>query len=64
MVVALNANKEPAIVGLPLPEGFADGVSFGAAWGEGDYTTSQGTLANVRIPAREGVVLYGEVSSE
>jgi cyclomaltodextrinase / maltogenic alpha-amylase / neopullulanase len=57
VIAAFNANKEPATVDLPLPSGAADGRSFGAAWGQGAYTTSGGLLSGVRIPAREGIVL-------
>jgi neopullulanase len=57
MIAAFNANKEPATVDLPLPSGLPAGLSFGAAWGHGDYTTGGGQLAGVRIPAREGIVL-------
>jgi cyclomaltodextrinase / maltogenic alpha-amylase / neopullulanase len=63
IVAAFNANKQPVTVDVPLPQGRAAGSAshsgFAAVWGEGEFTASQGVLAGVRIPARDGVVLTG-----
>jgi neopullulanase len=60
VIAAFNASKEPATVNLPLPQNLSGGQRFSAIWGDGgDYLASEGMLAGVRIPARQGVVLSG-----
>ncbi len=55
MVVALNANRHPATVSLPL--GATADTEFSTVWGKGVYHLRNNALSEVVIPARQGIVL-------
>ncbi len=57
LIAVFNTNKQPVTVGLPLPQGAADGLTYNAIWGAGSYISGSGMLANVMVPAREALVL-------
>jgi neopullulanase len=57
LVGVLNAGRASWPLDVPLDGWLPDGTVLDAVWGEGTATVSDGRLAGLPVPARDGVVL-------
>ncbi len=57
LIVLFNAGKSPAEIRLPLGEITGSQGAFASVWNQGEYLAQAGVLSDVKIPARDALIL-------